>query len=88
MSRQSGPPPGIELPRGYKWSWWWDTRRGCLILLCAYGGTCLLLSGVAVVTNGWVQGVSTVLASVAGLQALAALMGLAHPTERGRWHRD
>ena len=86
VSRPSGPPPGVELPRNYRWSPWWDTRRGCALLLCAFGSAALVLWTVAIVTTGWVETASGLLAALATFLASGALLGFLSPTERGKWH--
>lgn len=83
---RSDPPPGLQLPRNYKWSRWWDTRRGCAQLLCAFGSSAATLWAVAVIATGWVETASGLLAGLATFMALGALLGVLRPTERGRWH--
>ena len=88
VSRQSGPPPGVQLPPDYRWSSWWDTRRGCSLLLCAFGAAALVLSAVTAVTSGWVATASGVLAGLAAFMAMGALLGVVLPTERGWYWGD
>jgi hypothetical protein len=75
------------LPANYKWSRWWDTRRGCALLLCVFGAAALTLWAVAVVTSGWVETASGLLAGLATFMGLGALLGVAFPSEHG-WYWD
>jgi hypothetical protein len=88
VSRQSGPPPGVQLPPDYKWSSWWDTRRGCSLLVCAFGAASLMLSAVWAVMSGWVEAASGLLAGLAAFMAMVALLGVVLPTERGWYWGD
>jgi hypothetical protein len=87
VSRQSSAPPGLELPAGYKWSWWWDTRRGCALLLSIFGAASLVLWAVTRVTSGWVEAASGLLSLFAAMIALTAFLGFVLPTKRG-WFWD
>ena len=88
VRRQSSPPPGLKLPKDYKWSWWWDTRRGCALLMCTFGPASLILLAVAGATDGWIETASGLLGGCAAFVTMGALLGFLWPTERGEWYWD